>query len=238
MSTERTTILVVEDDATLAEAVKYNLEKEGYRVVVAQDGEAGLELARSEDPDLIVLDILLPKLDGLEVCRILRKETSLPILMLTAKAEEVDKVVGLEMGADDYLTKPFSLREFLARVKAMLRRTDMGAPAGAGGEDVPSSPVIRAGDLELDSDRHEVRVRNERVGLSPKEFELLSFLAKNKRRAFGREYLLERVWGYDYAGDTRTVDVHIHWLRNKVETDPAHPEHIVTVRGVGYKFEG
>ncbi|MFW6151230.1 MAG: response regulator [Chloroflexota bacterium] len=238
MSTEHKTILVVEDDATLAEAVKYNLEKEGYRVVVARDGERGLELARSGDPDLIVLDILLPKLDGLEVCRILRKETSVPILMLTAKAEEVDRVVGLEMGADDYLTKPFSLREFLARVKAMLRRAYMGVPAGTGGGDVPSSPVIRAGDLELDPDRHEVRVRNERVGLSPKEFELLTFLAKNRQRAFGREYLLERVWGYDYAGDSRTVDVHVHWLRQKIENDPAHPEHVVTVRGVGYKFEG
>jgi two-component system OmpR family response regulator len=231
-------VLVVEDDGTLSEVIKYNLTKQGYEVSTAADGEEGLEIARCERPDLIVLDILLPKLDGLEVCRILRKEMTVPILMLTAKAEEVDKVVGLEMGADDYMTKPFSLREFLARVKAMLRRVDMVVPAAVAGVGEPPSAVIRAGDLELDPDRHEVRVKGERIGLSPKEFDLLAFLARNRHRAFSREYLLEKVWGYDYAGDTRTVDVHIHWLRQKIEHEPAQPQHLLTVRGVGYKFEG
>ena len=230
------TILVVEDDANLLDVVRYNLVREGYEVVASRDGEAGIVAARARKPDLILLDIMLPKLDGFEVCRILRKETSVPILMLTAKADEIDKVVGLEMGADDYVTKPFSLRELLARVKAMLRRGElMREEAERSGAD--SRGVIRVGALSIDLDRHVVSCAGEELTLSPKEFDLLAFLAQNLRRAFSRDYLLEKVWGYEYSGDTRTVDVHVHWLRQKIEDDPAHPAMLLTVRGVGYKLE-
>jgi DNA-binding response OmpR family regulator len=230
-------VLVVEDDQTLLEVLKYNLIKEGYSILTATDGVQALDAARSQRPDIIVLDVMLPKLDGFEVCRILRKEMTVPILMLTAKVGETDKVVGLELGADDYMTKPFSMREFLARIKAMLRRTDMlKSEAAVASESAPS--VIKAGDLEIDLVKHKVSRAGAAVDLSPKEFDLLAFLARNREQAFSRDQLLEKVWGYDYAGDTRTVDVHIRWLRQKIETDPAHPEHILTVRGVGYKLEG
>ena len=230
-------ILVVEDDKTLLDVLKYNLTKEGYEVVTAVDGVQALEVARSEKPDLIILDIMLPKLDGFEVCRILRKEMTVPILMLTAKVEEVDKVVGLEIGADDYMTKPFSLRELLARVRAMLRRAEMLMQETLSKEEaVP--PAIKIANLKIDFARHEVSLGDSILDLSPKEFELLAFLVRNRKRAFTRDYLLERVWGYDYTGDTRTVDVHIRWLRQKIEADPAHPQHLLTIRGVGYKFEG
>jgi two-component system, OmpR family, response regulator len=230
-------VLVIEDDPTLLDVVKYNLIKEGYDVAVAVDGLQALEVARSEKPEVIILDIMLPKLDGLEVCRILRNEMTVPILMLTARIEEIDKVVGLEMGADDYMTKPFGVRELLARVRAMLRRMEMmKQEAAIGNESSPSA--IKAGDLEIDPARHQVCVRGSSLDLSPKEFDLLAFLAGNRGRVFSRDYLLERVWGYDFAGDTRTVDVHIRWLRQKIEADPAHPKYLVTVRGVGYKFEG
>jgi len=229
-------ILVVEDDKTLLDVLKYNLTKEGYEVVTAVDGIRALELARNDKPDLVTLDIMLPKLDGFEVCRILRKETTVPILMLTAKVEEIDKVVGLEIGADDYMTKPFSLRELLARVKAMLRRAEMLTREAPPEETMPS--VIKIANLKIDFARHEVSLGDSILALSPKEFGLVAFLARNQGRAFTRDYLLEKVWGYDYAGDTRTVDVHIRWLRQKIETDPAHPQHLLTVRGVGYKFEG
>jgi two-component system OmpR family response regulator len=228
-------ILIVEDDKTLLDALRYNFSKEGYTIVAATEGVQAIEVARREKPDLIILDIMLPKLDGFEVCRILRKEMVVPILMLTAKVEEIDKVVGLEIGADDYITKPFSLRELLARVKAMLRRMEMMQLEASTEEAIP--PAIKAGDLEIDLASHSVSLGGSVLDLSPKEFELLAFLARHRGRAFSRDSLLEKVWGYDYEGDTRTVDVHIRWLREKIEDDPAKPRRILTVRGVGYKFE-
>ena len=225
-------IVVVEDDANLLETLKYNLRKEGYDVVTATDGEQAISAARSEKPDLIILDIMLPKMSGFEVCRILRKEMTAPILMLTAKADETDKVVGLEIGADDYMTKPFSLKELMARVRAMLRRSQMtGTPP------VGVQAAIKIGDLKIDIARHRASLSGALLELSPKEFDLLAFLAENKGLVFSREHLLEKVWGYDFTGDTRTVDVHIRWLRQKVETDPAHPGRLITVRGTGYKLE-
>jgi DNA-binding response OmpR family regulator len=224
------TILVVDDEPTLAATVRYNLEQGGYQVITAADGESGLSLARSERPDTIVLDLMLPGLDGLEVCRILRRESSVPILMLTARGEETDRVVGLELGADDYLTKPFSMRELLARVRALLRRSEMATQA--------DGEVVTSGDLEVDVARHQVRRSGAEVALKPKEFELLAFLMRNRRRVFTREQLLNQIWGYEFAGDTRTVDVHVSWLRQKVEENPQHPARIVTVRGIGYRFDG
>jgi two-component system OmpR family response regulator len=229
-------ILIVEDDQTLLSVLQYNLVKEGYEVVAAIDGVQALEVARSKKPDLIVLDVMLPKLDGLEVCRILRREMTVPILMLTAKTEEVDKVVGLELGADDYMTKPFSMRELLARIRAMMRRTEMMKQETIAVDKIAPA-AIKVGDLEVDFARHQVCRSGAVLDLSLKEFDLLAFLLRNRQRVFSREYLIEKVWGYDYAGDTRTVDVHIRWLRQKIEVDPAHPEHLLTVRGVGYKFE-
>ncbi len=229
-------ILVVEDDQNLLDVLKYNLAKEGYDVLTAADGVEALDTARSKKPDLIVLDIMLPRMDGLEVCRILRREMTVPILMLTAKAEETDKVVGLELGADDYMTKPFSIREFLARIRAMLRRAEMMIAASSAQEAIPS--LIKVGELEIDLARHTVSRSGTLIELSPKEFDLLAFLIKNRGQVFSRDQLLEKVWGYDYAGDTRTVDVHIRWLRQKIEADPATPGHLLTVRGIGYKFEG
>ena len=201
--------------------------------MTASDGEQAIEVARREKPDLLILDIMLPKLNGFEVCRILRQEMIVPILMLTAKADETDKIVGLEIGADDYMTKPFSIRELLARVRAMLRRTKM-AKAPPAGE--PAS--LKIGNLEIDFARHRVALSGAALELSPKEFDLLVFLARNKGLVFSREQLLEKVWGYYFAGDTRTVDVHIRWLRQKIEADPGHPKYLVTVRGTGYKLEG
>jgi two-component system OmpR family response regulator len=225
-------ILIVEDDNNLLDTLKYNLRKEGYNTVTAVDGAEALYIARQEKPDLIILDIMLPKLSGFEVCRILRKEMTIPILMLTAKTDEVDKIVGLEIGADDYMTKPFSVRELLARLGAMLRRADISKhPAG-------ERRILRIGDLEVDVGRHQALYRGSRLSLTPKEYDLLAFLAVNEGFVFSREQLLEKVWGYDYAGDTRTVDVHIRWLRQKTEGDPAKPKHLVTVRGAGYKLEG
>ena len=229
-------ILVVEDDPTLLDVLKYNLSKEGYDVLTASDGVRALEVARGESPALVILDIMLPKLDGYEVCRILRQEMTVPILMLTAKTEELDKFVGLELGADDYMTKPFSMRELVARVRAMLRRAEMikrdTAPAGE-----PDLSSFRSGDLEIDVARHRVSHSGHVIDLTPTEFALLAFLARNCGQVFSRDHLLEKVWGYDYAGDTRTVDVHVRWLRQKIEVDPGHPKHLLTVRGVGYKFE-
>jgi two-component system OmpR family response regulator len=215
------------------ETLKYNLRKEGYDVAAAADGEQAVSVARKEKHDLIILDVMLPKMSGFEVCRILRKEMTAPILMLTAKADETDKVVGLEIGADDYMTKPFSLKELMARIRAMLRRSQMSViqPATA-----PST--IKIGDLEVDIARHRASLSGALLELSPKEFDLLTFLAENKSLVFSREHLLEKVWGYDFPGDTRTVDVHIRWLRQKIENNPGHPEIIVTVRGTGYKLEG
>jgi two-component system OmpR family response regulator len=226
-------ILVVEDDLNLLETLKYNLHKEGYDVVTASDGEQALEVARQEKPAVIILDVMLPRMSGFEVCRILRKEMTVPILILTAKADETDKIVGLEIGADDYMTKPFSIRELLARVRAMLRRVKMvEAPSSAG----PAS--IKNGDITIEIARHRASLAGKELELSPKEFDLLAFLSRNKGLVFSREHLLEKVWGYDFAGDTRTVDVHIRWLRQKIEADPGQPKYLVTVRGTGYKLEG
>ena len=226
-------VLVVEDEENLLEALKYNLEKEGYSVLTAVDGEEGLGIARDATPDLIILDIMLPKLDGFEVCRILRRETNIPILMLTAKGEEVDRVVGLELGADDYVTKPFSMRELLARVRAMLRRSRMASETASSS----SGELLKAGDIEVDLVSHTVRLRGAPLELKHREFELLALMVANKGRAFTRDQILERLWGHDYIGDTRTVDVHVRWLREKIETDPGSPKRIVTIRGVGYRFE-
>jgi DNA-binding response OmpR family regulator len=225
-------LLIVEDDPNLLETLKYNLRKESYDVVTAIDGEQALEIARREKPDLIILDIMLPKLSGFDVCRILRKEMTAPILMLTAKADETDKVVGLEIGADDYVTKPFSIRELIARVRAMLRRTQIKEIQ------LPEERAIEIGAIRVDISRHQALLNDAVLDLRPKEFDLLAFLARNKGLVFSREQLLEKVWGYDYAGDTRTVDVHIRWLREKIETDPSNPKQLLTVRGAGYKLEG
>ncbi|MHB9031839.1 MAG: response regulator [Anaerolineae bacterium] len=223
-------ILIVEDDATLREMLEYNLQRQGYAVSTAADGNAALRQARESLPDLVLLDLMLPGIDGLEVCRILRRESQVPILMLTARAEEIDRVLGLELGADDYLTKPFSLRELQARVKALLRRSQITSAA-------VSPEQFAFGDLVIDNTRRVVLRGGEPLALSPKEYELLLLLARHKGQVLSRELILERVWDWEYAGGTRTVDVHIRWLRAKIERDPAHPQHIVTVRNVGYRLE-
>ncbi len=224
------TVLIVDDEENLTEAIKYNLEQEGFQVSTAADGERGLAMAREFDPDLIILDIMLPSVDGLEVCRTLRRRSDVPILMLTAKAEEIDRVVGLELGADDYVVKPFSMRELVARAKAMLRRT----PA----RHSESAQVLVDGDLELNLTSHEVTLRDAPLELKPREFDLLALLMQNRSRIYTRNQILDQVWGYDFVGDMRTVDVHVRWLREKIEDDPGSPKRIVTVRGVGYRFQG
>ena len=227
-------ILVVDDERVLLDTLRYNLLRAGYEVLAATDGEAALRAAKQERPDLIILDVMLPKIDGFEVCRILRQERlSTPVLMLTARDEEVDKVLGLELGADDYLTKPFSMRELMARIKAMLRRVELIHI----GENEAVKP-LKEGDLTIDIDSHQAFFKGAPLHLKPKEFDLLAFLMRNRGRAFTRDQLLAQVWGYEYAGDTRTVDVHIRWLREKVERDPSNPELVETVRGVGYRFKG
>jgi DNA-binding response OmpR family regulator len=226
-------ILIVEDDPTLLSVLQYNLDKEGYGVITAVDGVQGLEAARTQKPDLVILDVMLPKMNGFEVCRILRHEMTVPIFILTAKDDEIDKVVGLDMGADDYMTKPFKMRELLARVRAIFRRAEMKEINPA-----DSASLIKTGELEIDIARHKATLQGAPLDLTPKEFELLSFLARNPGIVFNRDQLLEKVWGYDYAGDTRTVDVHIRWLREKLEKNPESPLHLITLRGVGYKFEG
>lgn len=229
IQTTAKTILVVEDEASLASTLSYNLRKNGYNVVSAEDGVAGLQAARRDRPDAVVLDLMLPKMDGLEVCRRLRAESDVPILMLTAKSEELDKIVGLEMGADDYLTKPFSMRELMARVRALLRRSGVR-------EDVDDATKVTVGNIVMDTRGRTVTRNGTEVALKPKEFDLLFFMAKNAGQVFKREQLLENVWGYDFYGGSRTVDVHIRWLREKLEEIPAKPTYILTVRGVGYKF--
>ena len=223
-------ILIVEDDPNILEVLKYNLGKEGYDTITAIDGVQALELARTNKPDLIVLDIMLPKMSGFEVCRILRKEMAIPIIMLTARDDEIDKVTGLDLGADDYMTKPFSIRELMARIRAMLRRVEIQIV-------IPKTP-LRFGDLEVDTLHHVITRAGNTLNLSPKEFDLLVFLTSNRGLVFSRDQLLEKVWGYDYSGDTRTVDVHIRWLREKIEDNSEQPKRLITVRGVGYKFEG
>jgi DNA-binding response OmpR family regulator len=238
-------ILVVDDEAVLVETIAYNLEQAGYAVITAADGASALEAAQREKPDLIILDLMLPEMDGLEICRQLRKESNTattPIMMLTARSEEIDKVVGLEVGADDYVTKPFGRRELLARVRALLRRTDYATPneervSKDTASEVPrSNRELVAGPLRIDLAGRRVYCRGQVLELQPKLFELLTYLVRNRGTVLTRDQLLQNVWGYDYAGDTRTVDVHVRWLREKLEEDPANPLLIQTVRGVGYCF--
>ncbi len=233
-------VLVVEDDAALREMLAYNLSRQGYQVQTAGDGLQALQIARSNTPALIILDIMLPGIDGFEVCRLLRQEMSVPILMLTARDEDVDKVVGLEMGADDYMTKPFSIRELLARVKALLRRVRLihEEISGDGTDAIKPEATLSFTNLIIDQARREVRLDGQPLRLKPKEYELLLFLARNKGIALSRDLILERVWGWEYDGGSRTVDVHVRWLREKLEPDPAVARRIVTVRGIGYRFEG
>jgi two-component system response regulator VicR len=223
-------ILIVDDEKNIVDILKFNLEKEGFETIEAYDGEQGLEMALNEKPDLILLDIMLPKMDGFTVCRKIRQSLSTPILMLTAKEEEVDKVLGLELGADDYITKPFSPRELLARVKTNIRRTALVENASSSGN------IIKCGDLEIDVDRYEVKHNNNVVELTLREFELVKFLAFQQGQVFSRESLLEKVWGYEYYGDVRTVDVTVRRIREKLEKNPSEPEYIITKRGVGYYF--
>jgi len=237
-------ILVVDDEPVLVETIAYNLQQAGYQVTTAVDGASALEAARRETPDLVILDILLPEMDGLEVCRQLRREhttSTTPIMMLTAKGDEIDKVVGLEVGADDYVTKPFGRRELLARVRALLRRADYpsheGQPAQEASTEVPRpGRELVAGPLRIDLAGRRVFCREQDIELQPKQFDLLTYLVRNRGTVLTRDQLLQNVWGYDYVGDTRTVDVHVRWLREKLEEDPANPRLIQTVRGVGYCF--
>jgi two-component system OmpR family response regulator len=226
-------VLVVEDDASLSAALTYNFRRAGYDVFAATDGGRALELARAHAPNLVVLDLMLPGMSGLDVCRALRQEADpVPILMLTARDAEVDRVVGLEVGADDYVTKPFSMRELLARVSAMLRRQDMVVTSTAS-----RGKSMDVGEFRIDFDARTLRRDGEEIRLRPKEFDLLAFLAQNRGRAFSRDQLLQQVWGYDFPGGDRTVDVHVRWLRQKIEREPSDPKLIVTVRGVGYRFD-
>lgn len=233
------TILVVEDEPALRDTLTYNLKKDGFTVESVGDGRAALDSARNLKPDLIILDIMLPELDGFEVARILRKEMTTPILMLTARDDEIDRVVGLEVGADDYLTKPFSMRELMARVKAQLRRTRLLQEEMAkSGANQVKQEKLTFGELVVNLTRREVTLRGEPVQLKPQEYELLVFFAEHKGQMLSREFILERVWGWDFIGDSRTVDVHVRWLRQKIEEDASDPKRIITVRGGGYRFEG
>ncbi len=245
-------ILVVDDEAVLVETIAYNLEQSGYQVITASDGASALEAAHRDVPDLIILDVMLPGMDGLEICRLLRREddtATVPIIMLTAKSEEIDKVVGLEVGADDYVTKPFGRRELLARVRALIRRADYpgvntaeehtsetGAGESRGSIQNNRDRELVAGPLRIDLAGRRVNCRGQELELQPKQFDLLTYLVRNRGTVLTRDQLLHNVWGYDYAGDTRTVDVHVRWLREKLEEDPANPKLIQTVRGVGYVF--
>jgi two-component system, OmpR family, response regulator len=225
-------VLLVEDDNTLATAVRYNLERAGLVCLLAGDGPRALDLVRREKPAAVLLDLMLPGIDGLEVCRRIRSHSTVPILMLTAKADETDRVVGLEVGADDYIVKPFSMKELVARVRAALRRAQMTPDS----DDAPPAPLSFSG-VTIEPARRNVSRNGAPVPLKPKEYDLLWYFASHPGRVFTREQLLEQVWGYEYAGGTRTVDVHVRWLRSKVERDPAHPVHLLTSRGAGYIFE-
>jgi two-component system response regulator RegX3 len=225
-----TRILIVEDEASLAESIRYNLEREGFEIDHAADGRLALERFREREPSLVILDLMLPEVSGLDVARSIRAESNVPVIMVTAKDAEADKVAGLELGADDYMTKPFSMRELVSRVRALLRRAGMGN--GRGGEE----ERLLGGPVELDVARHEARIRGETVSFPPKEFELLEVLLRRKGRLLTRPYLIDEIWGSDYFGDTKTLDVHVKRIRQKIEADPHHPVHLVTVRGLGYKF--
>jgi DNA-binding response OmpR family regulator len=232
------TILIVEDEPALRDTLTYNLKKDGFTVESVGDGRLALESARNLNPDLIILDIMLPELDGLEVARILRKEMIVPILMLTARDDEIDRVVGLEVGADDYLTKPFSMRELMARVKAQLRRARLMREEVARIKPEKQHETLKFGNLIINLTRQEVLLDNEPLPLKPQEYQLLLFFAEHRGQMLSREFILERVWGWDYIGDSRTVDVHVRWLRQKIEVEASEPKRIVTVRGGGYRFEG
>jgi two-component system, OmpR family, response regulator RegX3 len=222
-------ILIVEDEESLADSVRYNLEREGYVVTVAQDGRRALERFRAEQPSLVILDLMLPEVSGLDLCRAIRAESDVPIIMVTAKDSEADKVTGLELGADDYVTKPFSVRELVSRVRALLRRA--GLVSGGTKDD-----VLDGGPVQMDVVRHEVQVAGGPMAFPPKEFELLETFLRRKGRLLTRDFLIEEVWGSDYFGDTKTLDVHVKRLRKKIEADPHNPTHLLTVRGLGYKF--
>jgi two-component system response regulator RegX3 len=222
-------ILIVEDEESLADSIRYNLEREGYAVTVAPDGRRALERFRAEPPTLVILDLMLPEVSGLDLCRAIRAESDVPIIMVTAKDSEADKVTGLELGADDYVTKPFSVRELVSRVRALLRRA--GLRTGESKE-----AVLGGGTVQMDVVRHEVQVAGEARAFPPKEFELLETFLRRKGRLLTRDFLIEEVWGSDYFGDTKTLDVHVKRLRKKIEADPHNPAHLVTVRGLGYKF--
>ena len=221
-------VLVIDDEKTLVKALTFNLEKEGYRVEQAYDGEEALQKVFTVSPDIVVLDLMLPLIDGFEVCRRIRKKLDIPIIMLTARGEDIDKVLGLELGADDYLTKPFNSRELVARIKAILRRSVFRAEE--------NKKVVQIGNLMVDLLQHRVRLDDQEINLTSKEFALLSFLITNAGNVYSREQLLEQVWGYDYYGDVRTVDVHIRHLREKLEKDPGNPDLLLTVWGTGYKI--
>jgi len=226
---QRARILLVEDESSLAESVRYSLEREGFGVIVAPDGRRAIERFRTEKPDLVILDLMLPEMSGIDVCRMIRQESAVPIIVVTAKDSEADKVSGLELGADDYVTKPFSVRELVSRVRAHLRRANMGAAP-------PVEEILLGGPVEMDVGRHEVRVQGEATAFPPKEFELLEAFLRRKGRLLTREFLIEEVWGHDYFGDTKTLDVHVKRLRQKIEEDPRTPAHLLTVRGLGYRF--
>jgi two-component system response regulator RegX3 len=230
MQADGNRILVVEDEESLAESVRYNLEREGFAVDLAGDGRRALERFGERAPDLVILDLMLPEVSGLDVCRAIRARSAVPVIMVTAKDAEADKVAGLELGADDYVTKPFSMRELVSRVRANLRRVRM-IPLEEQEED-----ILRGGPVELDVARHEARVRGDAVTFTRKEFELLETLLRRKGRLLTRDFLIDTVWGSDYFGDTKTLDVHVKRVRRKIEEDPHHPEHVLTVRGLGYKF--
>jgi two-component system, OmpR family, response regulator len=225
-------VLIVEDEETLRFTLEHNLKREGYRVLTANRGDEGLRIAREQEPDLIVLDLMLPGIDGMQVCRLLRRDTKVPIIMLTALGGESDRVAGLDTGADDYMSKPFGMKELLARIRALLRRTAQAPERDSG------PTMVVTNDIEIDRDRHEVRRRGTLVRMKPKEFDLLLFFAERPGRVFSREQILDEVWGYDFFGGPRTVDVHVRWLRQKIEDDPANPGRLKTVRGSGYLFEG
>ena len=230
-ATSAHTVLVVEDEESFVDALQVGLKREGFRVEVARDGKEALDIFDVVQPDLVLLDVMLPKISGIDVCRQLRKRSQVPIIMVTAKAAEIDTVVGLEVGADDYITKPYRLRELVARMRAVLRR----APLDRAGE--LTEDALTVGDVSLDPDQHEVVIRGESVSLPLKEFELLHLLLANAGRVLPRETLIDRVWGSDYVGDTKTLDVHVKRLRAKIEEDPSSPTKIVTIRGLGYKYE-
>jgi two-component system, OmpR family, response regulator RegX3 len=236
-SPDRATVLLAEDEESFVEALAVGLGREGFDVTVARDGQEALRLFDNVEPDLVLLDIMLPKLSGIDVCRTIRSRSAVPIIMVTAKGTEIDTVVGLEMGADDYVSKPYRLRELVARMRAVLRRSPRDAPGAGGGGETDEASVVEIGGVRLDTDRHRVFVRGGEVHLRRKEFELLELLMENPGRVLTRDTLIDRVWGADYVGDTKTLDVHIKRLRSHVEEDPSSPAIITTVRGVGYRFE-